>query len=78
MSKELIDYFDFSKAEPYWHKFEGDFLHDKRHGYGILYFQDGSKFTGRFHEGKVHGKGTFYLKNGDVVNSKWEKNIMLL
>jgi hypothetical protein len=39
-----------------------------RHGYGYLFYQDGSKYEGNFFEDKRSGIGTMVFKDGNFFH----------
>ena len=49
--------------------YTGDFSDYKRHGKGVLYFEDGEKFVGEFENGDQHGYGAYYKANGEKYKS---------
>lgn len=44
----------------------------QHHGYGELFYQDGTVYRGTWHEGKYCGKGKLELVNGDVYDGTWK------
>ena len=46
--------------------YEGDFVDDRKQGYGIFYFANGSRYEGQWHMGEKHGQGTMYNADGSV------------
>ena len=44
--------------------YKGEFHNDKKHGWGILEFNDGQKYEGSFIENKIMGYGKYYWTNG--------------
>jgi len=49
-------------------EYEGDWVNDVIHGYGVLKMKDNEKHTGYFKNGKRHGYGIFIDKYGSI----WE------
>lgn len=47
-----------------WIKYTGNFHDDQKHGYGTLYFEDGSKYQGEFLKDYAHGDGRFIFADG--------------
>ena len=44
--------------------YKGEFHNNKKHGWGILEFNDGQKYEGSFIENKIMGYGKYYWTNG--------------
>ncbi|KAL4476421.1 hypothetical protein ABPG74_010154 [Tetrahymena malaccensis] len=49
---------------------QGDFVNDKRQGYGIREWNNGSKYEGYFKNDKMDGKGIIYYSEQDLWNRK--------
>jgi hypothetical protein len=49
-------------------KYEGEFVHSKRHGRGTYTWVNGNKYEGQFQHGRIHGRGIFTVANGDVYD----------
>jgi len=43
--------------------YEGEWLDDKAHGFGVYTHTDGAKYEGYWNEDKQDGKGILYFKN---------------
>lgn len=61
--------------ETIWKYYEGEIQLGKRHGKGVLMFENGERFEGQFQDGEVHGSGIFYGKSG-TVHGSWCHNKM--
>ena len=46
-------------------RYKGQFVDDKRHGYGVYSWPDGRCFKGNFENNKKSGFGVYSLANGD-------------
>ena len=46
-------------------------MQDKKHGFGTLYWSDGSKFVGNWKNGKQNGKGVYYSTDGTKIEGEW-------
>ena len=55
-------------------KYEGEFLNDKPHGKGTLYFKNGDRYVGDFINDNMEGKGIFYYKNGSRYEGDFHNN----
>jgi len=55
--------------------YEGNWSCDKRHGFGKMFFPDGSIYEGGWVDDQEHGRGTLYLSNGDVYDGQWEHGV---
>lgn len=57
--------------------YTGEFVNDKRHGFGVFEYSNGDKFFGQWKDGKKHGKGT-YLRSGcnESYTGEWRYNRM--
>ena len=42
-------------------KYVGEWKDNKKHGFGIQYFENGNKYEGGWSENKRHGQGTFWV-----------------
>jgi len=47
-------------------------FHNKPHGYGEFFYNDGTKYKGEFKNGKKHGKGTLTSLNGKITTGRYE------
>ena len=50
---------------------------DKRHGYGEMFWNDGSWYKGDWEMGVQHGFGTIRLIDGTVKKGRFENNVYL-
>ena len=48
--------------------YEGEFVANKRHGIGKLYYSNDEYYEGEFSNDKMEGQGSYYFSNGDI----WE------
>ena len=48
--------------------YEGEFVANKRHGIGKLYYSNDDYYEGEFSNNKMEGEGSYYFSNGDI----WE------
>ncbi len=44
--------------------YEGFYLEDKKHGYGVYTWSDQKKYSGWWSHGKQHGLGVFFSREG--------------
>ena len=58
--------------------YEGEYLNDQKHGWGVFTWADGRKYEGFWAEGKQHGEGALMYKgkckNGIWINGKLAKS----
>lgn len=52
-------------------KYEGDYVNDKKEGYGELTTKNG-KYKGYFFNDVFNGHGKMMYKNGDVKEGTWK------
>lgn len=45
--------------------YEGDYLDDKKQGFGVFIWPDGRYYEGEWKNGKQHGVGTYFTGSGD-------------
>lgn len=50
---------------------------DKRHGYGEMFWKDGSYYKGDWEMGVQHGFGTIRLVTGEVKKGRFENNVYM-
>ena len=53
--------------------YEGEWLENKKHGFGTSFGQDGSKYVGHWENHKRHGQGKFYYKNGCCFETEFNQ-----
>ena len=53
-------------------KYKGDWLENKRHGYGIWIRPDGVKYEGEWENDKPDGQGTIYYSDGGSYRGGWK------
>jgi putative phage-type endonuclease len=56
-------------------KYDGEWLENIMHGYGIMHYSDGSLYKGEFKYGLRCGKGEFTNLKGDKFIGFWKDNI---
>lgn len=54
----------------------GEIKDGKRHGKGMLWFNDGRCYVGKFENDEAHGNGTMYHKSGNRYVSKWNHGVV--
>ena len=53
--------------------FSGEYLNDKKHGYGIYEWDDDRKYSGYWANGKQHGLGVYHVPKEDrIKHGLWE------
>ena len=55
-------------------KYIGEWIDNKRDGFGTNVWPDGSKYIGEWKEGKQNGVGTFTFSNGAKDVGEWKEN----
>ena len=58
------------------HRYEGQWLDDRRHGQGTFHHADGSRYEGEWAAGRKEGKGTLYFNNGDSFAGYWSEGVI--
>ncbi|CAK70006.1 unnamed protein product (macronuclear) [Paramecium tetraurelia] len=54
--------------------YQGDWIGNKREGYGILKWPDGSEYQGEWKNNKANGQGKFIYADGDFYEGQWEND----
>ncbi|OII71557.1 hypothetical protein cand_032700 [Cryptosporidium andersoni] len=54
--------------------YEGEWLGDRKHGYGIQKWPDGAIFEGNFFNGMANGYGVFIHTDGDKYEGEWQND----
>ena len=54
--------------------YHGNWLHDRKQGYGIESYSDGSVYSGYFDDGIKHGQGKQIFPNQSVYQGTWADN----
>jgi len=52
-------------------EYEGEWLNDKPHGYGVMRYADGNQYFGNFMDGKRSGSGKMLWENGSRYEGTW-------
>jgi hypothetical protein len=52
--------------------YEGDWKEDKQDGWGVCYYEDGSRYEGNWKDGKRYGEGAHYYTDGSRYVGSWE------
>lgn len=55
-------------------KFQGEWVHGKRHGYGLLIWRNGSRYEGHFIDDKLGGEGVLCWSLGLEYRGEWINN----
>ena len=58
------------------HTYEGNVMHGKKHGFGILKYSYGAIYEGEYEHGKRCGKGKFTFENGNIYDGEWKDGKM--
>ena len=53
-------------------KYKGDILDSKRHGRGIMLYDDGRKYEGEWKNNQREGKGMMTFADGEVYEGEWK------
>jgi hypothetical protein len=56
-------------------EYKGNFENNKKNGYGIETYKDGSKYEGNFVNNKKSGKGIYRFANGEMYEGNFENNL---
>lgn len=51
--------------------YQGQWLGDMKHGYGVQVWPDGARYEGYWRYNKACGKGKFWHVDGDVFEGEW-------
>ena len=52
--------------------YEGEYLNDKKHGFGVYTWADGRQYHGMWKDGKQHGEGKYILPSGVQRRGEWK------
>ena len=52
--------------------YEGQWLGELKHGFGIQKWPDGAQYEGEWSEGKANGDGKFTHADGDIYEGEWK------
>ena len=55
--------------------YKGRYKDDERHGYGEMFWTDGSIYKGMWHKGIQHGKGRMEFPDGKIKEGLFQNNI---
>jgi len=67
----------FTIEDHTWERYEGEFLADKWHGLGTLFFTNGDKFYGEFRNDLIEGRGSYYRTDNTVIAGMWQDNCLV-
>ena len=60
-----------------WLSYEGEFIDDKKEGFGTVMFPNGDKFSGCFKGDCIEGFGSYYsVSTKEHINGIWIKNVL--
>lgn len=54
--------------------YKGDWIDNKRHGYGVYIWKDGVRYEGDFRGDKREGKGSYFWTSGERYVGQWKDN----
>ena len=52
-------------------KYEGEYIDDKKEGYGVFIWENGNLYQGNFVADQRHGYGEMYWSNGSSFKGEW-------
>lgn len=52
-------------------QFEGHYVQDKKHGYGIFTWESGNKYIGNYHLDERQGYGAMEWTDGSIFRGHW-------
>jgi len=58
-------------------RYEGEFVHGKRHGYGAFFYANGAYYRGEWKDHMKHGQGRHTFEDGTVYDGSFEEDRML-
>eukprot|EP01016_Furgasonia_blochmanni_P002144 TRINITY_DN10849_c0_g1_i2.p1 TRINITY_DN10849_c0_g1~~TRINITY_DN10849_c0_g1_i2.p1 ORF type:complete len:231 (+),score=56.12 TRINITY_DN10849_c0_g1_i2:28-693(+) len=68
------DFRDFDLLGDFWVRYEGDFMHDAKHGFGRIVLSNGEFFDGEFRDDKLNGEGQYHNYEGRTIYGEWQDN----
>ena len=58
--------------------YEGDYVNNKRQGYGKYIYADDSYYIGQWKNSSKHGRGTMYNSSGIIIKKgKWLNDVFI-
>lgn len=60
----------------YQESYEGDWVEDKMHGYGLYHYSCGDIYQGEFQNNQHHGFGKYYFTDGSRYEGEWKNHKM--
>ena len=58
-------------------KYEGEFLNNLRHGFGVISYIKVREFSGEWLLGEKHGVGTLFISEGVSRQQVWENGTLI-
>ena len=58
-------------------KYNGNYINDKKEGYGIFQWPNMRRYEGNWKNGKQHGSGNFITEKGQKREGVWENGVRL-
>jgi hypothetical protein len=64
-----------AKDDPNSNQYRGDFMNDKKCGYGVFKWSSGNYYKGNYHNEEKEGYGEMYWTDGSVYKGQWHNSI---
>lgn len=75
-NKPLVDLGELPEYKGLTRSYEGEWVGDKRDGFGIVRYSNRSSYEGNFRDDQYNGFGKFFWPSGEYYEGDWVKGVM--
>lgn len=72
----IIYNYSYKKGQIYEQSYEGDYINNKREGYGVYIYSDGSKYNGHWKNDIRDGKGVYIDSDGNIYDGMFKNDLV--